>query len=103
MTATPTESAVGREVVEGVETVVEAAVSRAPVLITEEQVMLSTAAAVPLPRTKYARRRITLLRRLFMTSTVDERPTELRHYPTRRGLFYEQLERAAMSREMDRL
>ena len=58
-------------------------VSQAPVLVTEQEVMFSTAAAVPLPPT-------TITRRL-----IDA----IRHYPRR----FSYLDRALMAREMYRL
>ena len=60
----PADSAEGRA---GVEPVVDAAVSRVPVLITEQEVLLSTAAAVTVPSKKTAEQWIALLRprRLF--------------------------------------
>ncbi len=75
------------------------AVSRPPVIITEQQVAFSTAAAVPLPRTKPAGRMIAALRAMFLSSSEDARPAP-RHYPPRRDAF---LEEAAMVREMRRL
>jgi hypothetical protein len=86
------------DVVEDPEHVI-AAVSQAPILITEQEVALSTAAAVPLPRTKPTRRVIATLRAMFLSSSEDARPAP-RHYPPRRAAF---LEQAAMSREMHRL
>jgi hypothetical protein len=50
-----------QDVVEDPEHVIEA-VSQPPVVITEQQVAFSTAAAVPLPRTKPTRRVIAALR-----------------------------------------
>jgi hypothetical protein len=85
-------------VAEGPEQVIEA-VSQPPVVITEQEVVFSTAAAVPSPRTKPARRVIAALRAMFLSSTEDARPAP-RHYPPRRDAF---LEEAAMAREMRRL
>jgi len=87
-----------QDVVEVPEQVIEA-VSQPPVLITEQQVAFSTAAAVPLPRTKPARRVIAALRGMFLSSSEEARPAP-RHYPPRRDEF---LEDAAMAREMRRL
>jgi hypothetical protein len=87
-----------QDVVEEREHVIEA-VSHPPVVITEQQIAFSTAAAVPLPRTKPARRVIAALRAMFLSSSEDARPTP-RHYPPRRDAF---LEEAAMIREMRRL
>jgi hypothetical protein len=75
------------------------AVSQPPVVITEQEVVFSTAAAVSLPRTKPSRRVITALRAMFLSSSEDARPAP-RHYPPRRDAF---LEQAAMAREMRRL
>jgi hypothetical protein len=85
-------------VVEEPEHVVEA-VSQPPVVITEQAVVFSTAAAVPLPRTKPTRRVIAALSAMFLRSSEDPRPAP-RHYPPRREAFVED---AAMDREMHRL
>jgi hypothetical protein len=94
----PADSAEGRA---GVESVVELAVAEAPVLITEQEVLLSTAAAVTAPSKKTAEQWIALLRprRLFMHSRADDRTAKHRHYPR----HYAFLEQALMGREMDRL
>ena len=71
-------------------------------LITEQQVLFSTAAAVALPPAKTRRWGDTVhavsgaLRAMFAAS--EKRPAR-RHYPKRDGY----LENALMSREMDRL
>jgi hypothetical protein len=93
-----TEPAEPLDVVEDPQHVIEAA-SPAPILITEQEVALSTAAAVPLPRTKRTRSIIAALRAMFSSSPADARPAP-RHYPSRRDAF---LEQAAMAREMRRL
>ena len=85
-------------VVEDPEHVIEA-VSRPPVVITEQAVAFSTAAAVALPRTKPTRRVIAALRGMFLSSSEDARPAR-RHYPPRRDAF---LEQAAITREIQRL
>jgi hypothetical protein len=87
-----------QDVVEEPEHVTEA-VSQQPVVITEQEVAFSTAAAVPLPRTKPTRGVIAAVRAKFRSSSVDESPAP-RHYPPRRDEF---LEEAAMAREMYRL
>ena len=94
---TPADSAEERE---GVEPVVDAAVSGVPVLITEQEVLLSTGAAVTIPSKKNAEQWIALLRprRLFMHSRADERAAKHRHYPH----HYVFLEQALMAREMER-
>ena len=93
----PADSAEGRA---GVESVLEPAVAEAPILITEQEVLLSTAAAVRVSSKKTAEQWIVLLRprRLFMRSRADERPTKHRHYPH----HYVFLEQALMAREMER-
>jgi len=78
---------------------VNAAVSRPPVLITEQEVAFSTAAAVALPRSKPIHRVIAAVRAMFLSSAGDAQPVP-RHYPPRRAAF---LEDAAMAREMRRL
>ena len=79
-------------------------VSRPPVLITEQAVALSTAAAVALPRTKPSHSVIAALRGMFVRSSADAPPTSdyspPRHYPPRREAF---LDDASMAREMRRL
>jgi hypothetical protein len=93
----PADSTEGRA---GVESVVEPAVAEAPILITEQEVLLSTAAAVRVPSKKIAEQWIALLRprRLFMHSRADERAAKHRHYP-HHHVF---LEQALMAREMER-
>ncbi len=88
---------------ENTEQVIEA-VSQPPVLITEQAVALSTAAAVSLPRTKPTRSLIAALRGLFVRSSADAQPASdycpPRHYPSRRDAF---LDQASMAREMRKL
>jgi len=79
---------------------------RLPVLVTEQEVVFSTSAAVSLPRTKTTRwlteaTRVVAatLRRMFMTPTARPRPAR-RHYPPRSSSY---LEHALMAREMHRL
>jgi hypothetical protein len=85
----------------GVEPVVDAAVSGVPVLITEHEVIFSTAAAVAVPSKKTVPAWVGLLRlgRPFTRSTADERAAKPRYCPGR----YSFLEQALMGREMDRL
>jgi hypothetical protein len=88
-----------QDIVENAEIVVETA-SRPPVVITEQQVAFSTAAALrPLPHIEPSRGPIAALRAMFRTSSSDAQ-TVPRHYPPRRDEF---LESAAMKREMFRL
>jgi hypothetical protein len=87
-----------QDVVEDPEHVIEE-VSQPPVVITEQEVAFSTAAAVPLPRTTRTHRVIAALRAMFLSSSGDAHPIP-RHYPPRRDAF---LEQAAMAREMRRL
>ena len=92
-----------QDLVEEPEHVIEA-VSQPPVVITEQQVAFSTAAAVSLPRTKPTRGVIAAVRAMFVHSSEDaaseDAPTAPRHYPPRRDAF---LEDAAMQREMRHL
>lgn len=67
--------------------------AEAPALITEEEVVFGTAAAVPEPRITRTRRFFSALGRAMAP------PPPRRHYPAR----YAYLENALMSREMDRL
>ena len=92
-----TASADPRDVVDAPEHVIEV-VRQPQVLITEQEIAFSTAAAVPLPRTKPTRSVMAALRTMFLSSPGKERPPR-RHYPPRRDSF---LEQAAMSREMQR-
>jgi hypothetical protein len=87
-----------QDVVQDPEPVIEC-VSQAPVVITEQALAFSTAAAVPLPRTKPTHRVMAVLRAMFLSSSKEARPIP-RHYPPRRDEF---LEEAAMKREMHRL
>jgi hypothetical protein len=87
-----------QDVVEEPEHVVEAA-TQPLVVITEQEVAFSTAAAVPLPRTKPRRGVIAAVRAKFRSSS-EEAPATPRWYPPRRDEF---LEEAAMRREMRRL
>jgi hypothetical protein len=93
----PADSAEGRA---GVESVLEPAVAEAPTLITEQQVLLSTAAALKVPSKMTAEQWIALLRprRLFNHSRADERVAKHKHYPR----HYVFLEQALMAREMER-
>ncbi|MGZ5378839.1 MAG: hypothetical protein ACXWD8_12705 [Mycobacterium sp.] len=70
-------------------------------LITEQQVLFSTAAAVPLPRVKPSRWAMAIKSVSSVMSALftDSRPPA-QHYQARR---YAYLENALMSREMDRL
>jgi hypothetical protein len=93
----PADSTDGRA---GVESVLEPAAAEAPILITEQEVLLSTAAAVTIPSKKIAEQWIALLRqrRLFLHSRADKRAAKHRHYPH----HYVFLEQALMAREMER-
>ena len=93
-----------QDVIEAPGHVVEA-VRQPPVVITEQEVAFSTAAAVALPREKPAPTVIARLHAMFLHSSEDANPSEdamtvPRHYPSRRDAF---LEDAAMAREMCRL
>jgi hypothetical protein len=92
------------ETIEQPADVVEAA-PRAPVLITEQQVLFATAAAVPLHPPKIGRRWAatvraigTSLRATVVTSNNEARPKR-RHYPARNDF----LDDSRMAREMFRL
>ena len=71
-----------------------------PVLITEQQVLFATAAAMPLQpaKTSWIDAVRTVLLAAFVTSSNDERPKR-RHYPPRSDY----LEDSRMAREMTRL
>jgi hypothetical protein len=68
------------------------------VLITEQEVLFGTAAAVPARRQSIIRRFVASVKRVFTVSADAERPKR-GDYPRR----YQFLERALMGREMDRL
>ena len=75
------------------------------VVITEQEVAFSTAAAASLPRAKPTRGLMAALRAMFRSTPEDaEGPAQgevpPRHYPPRRDAF---VEHAAMGREMRRL
>ncbi len=80
------------------------AVSPAPILIIEQEVVFSTAAAMPLrPKTIHWWSEMTgvafgAVHRMFLSSTPDARQPR-QYYPKR----YEFLEHSCMAREMDRL
>jgi len=81
-------------------------VSPTPALITEQEVLFSTAAAVPLPRTKSSHRLTdaihvvaAAIRQIFVASTPNPRPAR-RNYPVRCDSY---LEHSRMAREMYRL
>jgi hypothetical protein len=75
-----------------------------PVLITEQQVLFATAAALPLQPAKTGRRWVEMVRALrasvkaAVTSSDEARPSR-QHYPARNDF----LEDSRMSREMWRL
>ena len=75
---------------------------RTPVLITEQQVLFATAAAVPLRPTRTSRRWFEAVRTYLATAFVkadSERQPKRRHYPSRHDF----LEDSRMAREMMRL
>ena len=87
-----------QDAVAAVEPVTEV-VTAAPVVITEQEVVFSTAAAVRLRPAKTRHGFIAVLRGIFVDSTANaEKPR--RHYPPLRDSFREH---AAMAREMHRL
>lgn len=69
-------------------------------LITEQQVLFSTAAALPPAKTRLWSDTVQAVKGwLRATFAASEKPPARRHYPTRRAY----LENSLMSREMDRL
>lgn len=80
----------------------EAVEARTPVLITEQQVLFATAAAVPLQPARTSRRWTeavwAFLTMAFVKSDKESRPKR-RHYPSRNDF----LEDSRMAREMMRL
>lgn len=80
-------------------------VKPAPTLITEQEVIFGTAAALSPPPTRWWTRAARVLAvilaaptRMFVTTAADSRPKR-RHYPQR----YDFIEDARMAREMHRL
>ena len=73
---------------------------RTPVLITEQQVLFATAAAVPMrpAKTSWVQAVCGFVASAFVTSSNEDRPKR-RHYPSRNDF----LEDSRMSREMLRL
>jgi hypothetical protein len=61
-------------------------VSQPPVVITEQEVVFSTAAAISLPRMKPTGTVTAALRAMFLSSSEDARPAPS-HYPPRRDAF----------------
>jgi hypothetical protein len=97
MSQSPTTSATTPDVEQDAEpALVHDEVSQAPVLITEQQVMLSTAAAVPPRPTTITRQLIDANRRV---GAAVHRPPARQYHPQR--FIY--LEAALMAREMQRL
>lgn len=96
--------AVESEVVEQPADIAEAS-PRTPVLITEQQVLFATAAALPLRPAKTSRRWTEVMRaigasvRAAFVTPSDEAGPRRRHYPSRN----EYLEDSRMAREMLRL
>jgi hypothetical protein len=75
---------------------------RTPVLITEQQVLFATAAAVPLQPARTSRRWADAVRAFLAPTSVksgNESRPKRRHYPSRRDF----LEDSRMAREMLRL
>jgi hypothetical protein len=97
MSQSPTTSAPTPDVIQDVEpTLVEDGMSHAPVLITQQEVMFGTAAAVSPRRPTISRRLIDAIRGV---SAALHRPPAQRHYRPRSSY----LEQSRMAREMDRL
>lgn len=71
-----------------------------PVLITEQEVVFGTAAAMPLPHRTTIRRWTTALHHVFTFSAADHHNDKPRHYPRPRSAV---LEQGLMGREMYRL
>ena len=97
MSQSPTTSAATPDVIEDAEpTLVTDGMSHAPVFITEQAVVFSTAAATSSRPTSISRRLIDAIR---VVGAAVARPSARRHYPERISLF----EESRMAREMDRL
>ena len=89
-------------ILESVPSLVEVEVKPASTLITAQEVVFSTAGAVPVRHTRWwtgaVRTVAVATRRIFMSSQADSRPTR-RHYPPRASYF----EYSRMEREMHKL
>jgi hypothetical protein len=97
MSQSPTTSAAIPDVVQDTEpTLVKDGTSHAPVLITDQEVVFSTAAARSPRPASISRRLIDAIR---VVGAASHRPPSRRHYPPRS--WY--LEESRMAREMDRL
>jgi hypothetical protein len=93
--STPT-SAVTPDAIQDAEpTLATDGTSHAPVFITEQEVLFSTAAAMSLRPASISRRLIDAIR---VVGAALHRPPARRHYPPRRSY----LELSRMAREMDR-
>jgi hypothetical protein len=97
MSQSPTTSAATSDSIQDTQpTLVMERASHAPVFITEQQVVFSTAAALSARPTTIAGRLIDAVR---VVGTALQRPPARRHYP--RPSSY--LEQSRMAREMERL
>jgi hypothetical protein len=97
MSQSPTTSAATPDVIQDAEpTMVQDETSPAPVLITAQEVVLSTAAATSSRPATISRR---LLGAIRGVGAARHRPPARRHYPSRFSFF----EDSRMAREMDRL
>jgi hypothetical protein len=96
MSQSPITSAATPDVIQDAEpTLVQNGTSDAPVVITEREVVFSTAAALSRPAS-VSRRVIDAIR---VVGAALDRPPARRHYPPRFSCF----EDSRMAREMDRL
>ena len=97
MAQSPTTSAATPDVIQDVEpTLAQDGMSHGPVLITQQEVVFSTAAAMS-PRPASISRR--LIDAIQVVGAALQQPPARRHYPPRS--WY--LEESRMAREMDRL
>jgi hypothetical protein len=98
MSQSPTTSAATPDVIQDAEpTVLNDGMSHAPVFITEQQVVFSTAAADASSRPASISRRV--IEAIRVVGAALHRPPARRHYPQRSHY----LELSRMAREMDRL
>jgi hypothetical protein len=97
MSQSPTTSAATPDVIQDAEpTLVKDGMSHAPVLITQQEVAFSTAAAMSSRPASISRRLIDAIR---VVGAALHRPPTRRHHPQHSSY----LERSRMAREMDRL
>jgi hypothetical protein len=98
MSVIPESAAVTADVVKDNQPAAEAESSGTAILITEQEVLLGTAVAVPVPRETVGRRFMDVLRSAFLDTRADARPRRTYYTP-----YLDFIADARMAREMHRL